>query len=92
MASTSLFGGLGLESTLKKIYNVLGRLTYDNIGRLRVYADATVSINSNQTLATVATVATVTQANISMGDQGKPNTVIAQSVIMIAPTRGNWKS
>jgi hypothetical protein len=27
-----------------------------------------------------------------MGDQGKPNTVIAQSVIMIAPTRGNWKS
>jgi hypothetical protein len=87
MASTSLFSGLGLESTLKKIYNVLGRLTYDNIGRLRVYADAAVSINSNQTLAT-----TVTQANISIGDQGKPNTVIAQSVIMIAPTRGNWKS
>jgi hypothetical protein len=86
MASTSLFSGLGLESTLKKIYNVLGRLTYDNSGRLRVYADAAVSINSNQTLATVA------QANISMGDQGKPNTVIAQSVIMIAPTRGNWKS
>ena len=86
MASTSLFSGLGLESTLKKIYNVLGRLTYDNSGRLRVYADATVNINSNQTLATV------TQANISIGDQGKPNTVIAQSVIMIAPTRGNWKS
>jgi hypothetical protein len=88
MASTSLFSGLGLESTLKKIYNVLGRLTYDNSGRLRVYADAAVSINSNQTLATVATY----QANISIGDQGKPNTVIAQSVIMIAPTRGNWKS
>ena len=84
MASTSLFSGLSLESTLKKIYNVLGRLTYDDSGRLRV--DATVSINPNQTLATV------TQANISMGDQGKPNTVIAQSVIMIAPTRGNWKS
>ena len=81
MASTSLFSGLGLESTLKKIYNVLGRLTYDNSGRLRVYADATVS-----------TVSTVSTANISMGDQGKPNTVIAQSVIMIAPTRGNWKS
>ena len=89
MASTSLFSGLGLESTLKKIYNVLGRLTYDNVGRLRVYADAAVNINSNQTLTTVTT---VTQANISMGDQGKPNTVIAQSVIMIAPTRGNWKS
>ena len=81
MASTSLFGGLSLESTLKKIYNVLGRLTYDNSGRLRVYADANVT-----------TVTIVTQANISMGDQGKPNTVIAQSVIMIAPTRGNWKS
>ena len=81
MASTSLFSGLSLESTLKKIYNVLGRLTYDNSGRLRVYADANVT-----------TVSTVTQANISMGDQGKPNTVIAQSVIMIAPTRGNWKS
>ena len=86
MASTSLFGGLSLESTLKKIYIVLGRLTYDNIGRLRVYADASVSINSNQSLASVA------QVNISMGDQGKPNTVISQSVIMIAPTRGNWKS
>ena len=86
MASTSLFGGLGLESTLKKIYNVLGRLAYDNTGRLRVYADASVSINSNQSLASVA------QVNISMGDQGKQNTVIAQSVIMIAPTRGNWKS
>ena len=87
MASTSLFGGLGLESTLKKIYNVLGRLTYDNSGRLRVYADANVS-----TVSIVTNVGTVTQANISIGDQGKPNTVIAQSVIMIAPTRGNWKS
>ena len=87
MASTSLFSGLSLESTLKKIYNVLGRLTYDNSGRLRV--DAAVSLNPNQSLATVTT---ITQSNISMGDQGKPNTVIAQSVIMIAPTRGNWKS
>ena len=79
---SSLFGGFSLDSTIKKLYNVLGRLTYDYAGRLRVYADATVSINANQTLAT---------ANISIGDTGKQNTVINNSINNIQAVRRNWK-
>lgn len=82
---SSLFGGFSLDSTIKKLYNVLGRLTYDSSGRLRVYADAAVSINSNQTITTVTT------ANISVGDTGKQNTVINNSVSNIQAVRRNWK-
>ena len=89
MATSSLFGGLSLDSTLKKIYNVLGRLTYDSVGRVRVYADAAVNINASQTLATVTT---VTTSNNSIGDTGKNNTAIASSVVMMNSIRGNWKS
>ena len=85
---SNLFGGFSLDSTIKKLYNVLGRLTYDSSGRLRVYADAAVSINSNQTITTVTTVAT---ANISVGDTGKQNTVINNSVSNIQAVRRNWK-
>ena len=85
---SNLFGGFSLDSTIKKLYNVLGRLTYDSSGRLRVYADATVSLNSNQTLTTVTT---VTTANISVGDTGKQNTVINNSVNNIQAVRRNWK-
>lgn len=85
---SNLFGGFSLDSTIKKLYNVLGRLTYDSSGRLRVYADATVSLNSNQTLTTVTT---VTTANISVGDTGKQNTVVNNSVSNIQAVRRNWK-
>ena len=85
---SNLFGGFSLDSTIKKLYNVLGRLTYDSSGRLRVYADAAVSINAGQTVATVTTVST---ANISIGDTGKNNTVINNSVSNIQAVRRNWK-
>lgn len=85
---SSLFGGFSLDSTIKKLYNVLGRLTYDSSGRLRVFADAAVSLNSNQTLTTVTT---VTTANISIGDTGKQNTVVNNSVNNIQAVRRNWK-
>ena len=88
---SNLFGGFSLDSTIKKLYNVLGRLTYDSSGRLRVYADAAVSLNSNQTLTTVTTVTTVTTANISVGDTGKQNTVVNNSVSNIQAVRRNWK-
>ena len=79
---SSLFGGFSLDSTIKKLYNVLGRLTYDSSGRLRVYADGAVSINANQTIGT---------ANISIGDTGKQNTVINNSINNIQAVRRNWK-
>ena len=77
---SSLFGGFSLDSTIKKLYNVLGRLTYDPTGRLRVYGD--VGINANQTIGT---------ANISIGDTGKQNTVINNSINNIQAVRRNWK-
>lgn len=79
---SNLFGSLGLDSTLKRMLNVVARFSFDSVGRLRVYADATVSLNSNQTLTT---------ANISVGDMGKNNTAIAQSIQTVATVRKNWK-
>ena len=79
---SSLFGGFSLDSTIKKLYNVLGRLTYDSTGRLRVYVDGTVGINANQTIGT---------ANISIGDTGKQNTAINNSINNIQAVRRNWK-
>lgn len=79
---SNLFGSLGLDSTLKRMLNVVARFSFDNVGRLRVYADAAVSLNSNQTLTT---------ANISAGDMGKNNTAIAQSIQTVATVRKNWK-
>ena len=82
---SNLFGSLGLDSTLKRMLNVVARFSFDNIGRLRVYADAAVSINSNQTIANV------TNANVSVGDMGKNNTVIAQSIQTVSTIRKNWR-
>ena len=82
---SNLFGSLGLDSTLKRMLNVVARFSFDNIGRLRVYADAAVSINSNQTIANV------TNANVSVGDMGKNNTAIAQSIQTVSTIRKNWK-
>lgn len=79
---SNLFGSLGLDSTLKRMLNVVARFSFDNVGRLRVYADAAVSLNSNQTLTT---------ANISAGDMGKNNTAIAQSIQTVSTIRKNWK-
>lgn len=79
---SNLFGSLGLDSTLKRMLNVVARFSFDNVGRLRVYADAAVSLNSNQTLTT---------ANISAGDMGKNNTAIATSIQTVATVRKNWK-
>ena len=75
------FSALGLDTTLKRMLNVIARFSFDNAGRLRTYSD---------TFITSGTVTTVSQANISIGDTGKANTAIAHSVMMMAPTRQNW--
>lgn len=83
---TNLFGELAENLSLKKLMNVLLRLTYDTSGRLRVYADGAVTISSG----TVTGVTTVTTSNGSVGDMGKLNTVIANSVMTVAGTRRNF--
>ena len=78
------FSALGLDTTLKRMLNVIARFSFDNVGRLRTYSDTVISSG------TVTTVTIVTQANISIGDTGKQSTAIAHSVMMMAPTRQNW--
>ena len=73
----NLFGDLGLDSTIKALKNVISRFTFDTTGQLRV--GGTVGVSSLPTLATVTTVAT---SNGSIGDSGKPSTIMQNSSMM----------
>ena len=85
MKQSGLMQGLGLDSTLRQIKNVVGRLMFDSAGRLRTVVD----LNASQTLGTVTTVAT---GNIGMGDMGKNNTSILMSAQAVANgPRRNFK-
>ena len=82
----NLFGDLGLDSTIKALKNVISRFTFDTTGQLRV--GGTVGVSSLPTLATVTTVAT---SNGSIGDSGKPSTIMQNSSIMFnCSTRRNF--
>lgn len=88
MKQSGLMQGLGLDSTLRQIKNVVGRLMFDSAGRLRTVVD----LNASQTLGTVTTVTTVTTGNIGMGDMGKNNTSILMSAQAVANgPRRNFK-
>ena len=73
----NLFGDLGLDSTIKALKNVISRFTFDTTGQLRV--GGTVGVSS---LPTLATVTTVTTSNGSIGDSGKPSTIMQNSSMM----------
>ena len=77
MAVQNLFGDLGLDSTIKALKNVISRFTFDTTGQLRV--GGTVGVSS---LPTLATVTTVTTSNGSIGDSGKPSTIMQNSSMM----------
>ena len=91
MKQSGLMQGLGLDSTLRQIKNVVGRLMFDSAGRLRTVVD----LNASQTLGTVTTVTTVTTmatGNMGMGDMGKNNTSILMSAQAVANgPRRNFK-
>ena len=78
---TNLFGDLGLDSTLKRLMNVISRFTFDASGQLRVGGSVGVS-------GSLTTVSTVTTANISIGDSGKASTIILQSAQAFQGTVG----
>ena len=73
----NLFGDLGLDSTIKALKNVISRFTFDTTGQLRV--GGTVGVSS---LPTLGTVTTVTTSNGSIGDSGKPSTIMQNSSMM----------
>ena len=78
---TNLFGDLANDMTLKNLLNKFGRFSFDSSSQLRVVG--TVAISSGTVAISNGTVAisngTVTQANISIGDMGKPASVMLQS-------------
>lgn len=74
---TNLFGDLANDMTLKNLLNKFGRFSFDSASQLRVVGS--VGVSSLPTLPTVTTVNTVTTANMSIGDMGKPASVMLQS-------------
>ena len=77
MALENLFGELANDLSIKSLIQRLSKFSFDPSGQLRV--GGSVGVSSLPTLATVNTVTTVTTANMSIGDMGKPASVMLQS-------------
>ena len=77
MALENLFGELANDLSIKSLMQKFGRFSFDSSSQLRV--GGSVGVSSLPTLATVTTVTTVTTANMSIGDMGKPASVMLQS-------------
>ena len=73
----NLFGELANDLSIKSLTQKFGRFSFDPSSQLRVTGN--VGVSSLPTLATVNTVTTVTTANMSIGDMGKPASVMLQS-------------
>ena len=73
---TNLFGELANDLSIKNLIQKFGRFSFDPTSQLRVVlGGGSTTISSG----TVTTVTTVTTANMSIGDIGKPATVMLQS-------------
>ena len=70
----NLFGELANDLSIKSLIQRLSKFSFDPSGQLRVGGSVGVS-----SLPTLATVTTVTTANMSIGDMGKPASVMLQS-------------
>lgn len=74
MTLENLFGELANDLSIKNLMQKFGRFSFDSSSQLRVGGSVGVS-----SLPTLATVTTVTTANMSIGDMGKPASVMLQS-------------
>ena len=74
MALENMFGELANDLSIKNLMQKFGRFSFDSSSQLRVGGSVGVS-----SLPTLATVTTVTTANMSIGDIGKPASVMLQS-------------
>ena len=77
MALENLFGELANDLSIKSLIQRLSKFSFDASSQLRV--GGSVGVSSLPTLANVTTVTTVTTANMSIGDMGKPASVMLQS-------------
>ncbi len=74
MALENLFGELANDLRIKSLIQRLSKFSFDTSSQLRVGGSVGVS-----SLPTLANVTTVTTANMSIGDMGKPASVMLQS-------------
>lgn len=72
----NLFGELANDFSIKSLMQKFGRFSFDTASQLRVFVAGTVAVSS---LPTLGSVTTVTTANMSIGDMGKPASVMLQS-------------
>ena len=75
MTITNLFGELANDLSIKNLMQKFGRFSFDSTSQLRV----TPSGGIIGGVTTVTTVTTCTTANMSIGDMGKPASVMLQS-------------
>ena len=73
MALENLFGELANDLSIKNLIQRLSKFSFDPSSQLRVTGNVGVSSGA------LTTVATVTTANMSIGDMGKPASVMLQS-------------
>ena len=69
MTITNLFGELANDLSIKALMQKFGRFSFDSTSQLRTAVTGSVSVSSG----------TVTTANMSIGDMGKPASVMLQS-------------
>ena len=72
MALENLFGELANDLSIKNLIQRLSKFSFDPSSQLRVTGNVGVS-------GSLTTVTTVTTANVSIGDMGKPASVMLQS-------------
>ena len=68
----NLFGELANDFSIKALMQKFGRFSFDTSSQLRTVTSGSVSVSSG-------TVTTCTTANMSIGDMGKPASVMLQS-------------
>ena len=79
----NLFGELANDLSIKSLIQRLSKFSFDNTSQLRTVTSGSVSVSGSlstvSTVSAVSTVTTVTTANMSIGDMGKPASVMLQS-------------
>ena len=74
MALENLFGELANDLSIKNLIQRLSKFSFDNTSQLRTVTSGSVSVSGSLT-----TLTTCTTANMSIGDMGKPASVMLQS-------------
>lgn len=79
---TNLFGELANDLSIKNLIQKFGRFSFDSTSQLRVV------LGGGSTTISSGTVTTVSTANMSIGDIGKPATAQLQSAQLFYGTVG----